>query len=424
MWRTMQKLRRPHVLLSALVLGGVVYATVHVLPSRHIRIAAGPVGGSFYETAVEYRKIIEQKGYRVEIVPFQNTDEIGEEVADDRRHLDIGFVAGDLGAGTRDKLMSLGDIQLQPIFIFENGHIAATRQVRAFSDLRGMSLVLPPERSLTSRTLLGIFALNGIDPENTHIEFLPLDQGIDRLKRGEFDAGLFILAADSDLMADLAKDPNLTMVQIAQQTAITKKLTYLKEITLPAGVFDLAQNRPAQNVGMLAATISVAARRDLPPATTYAVLEAMREVHRRSSYVNRSDEFPRYSGNVDLAESRVDDFYRNGTPWTYAHFPAALASVIDSYLAPLLALWVAAGVVNVIAELERVRLFFMMLFARGAVWWMRRRARRGVAPSRTTLAVIRKIEAGLAKEDHGAHDLLAQLREAAHGETAATRSAS
>ncbi|WP_431767189.1 hypothetical protein [Paraburkholderia sp.] len=408
----MQKLRRPRVLLSAVALGSLVYATVHVLPSRHIRIAAGPVGGSFYETAVEYRKIIEQKGYRVEIVPFQNTDEIGADVADDRRGLDIGFVAEDLGAKASDKLMSLGDIQLQPIFIFENSRTAATRPIHAFSDLRGMTLVLPPERSLTSRTLLGIFALNDIDRQNTHIEFLPLDQGIDRLKHGAFDVGLFILAADSDLMADLARDPNLTIVQIAQQTAITKKLTYLKEVSLPAGIFDLAHDLPAHDVGMLAATISVAARRDLPPATTYAVLEAMREVHRRSSYVNRSDEFPRYSGNVDLAESRVDDFYRNGTPWTYAHFPAALASVVDGYLAPLLALWVAAGVVNVIAELERVRFFFMVVFARAVLWWMRWRARSGSTPSRAMLAVVRKIETALAKEDHGMHDLLAQLREA------------
>ncbi|HEV3106326.1 MAG TPA: hypothetical protein VGZ01_11615, partial [Trinickia sp.] len=219
MCRLLQHINKPRVLLAAIALGMLVCLTLHALPSRTIRIAAGPVGGSFYETALQYKTIVEHQGYRAEIVPFQNTDEIGAHVADSSQHFDIGFVAGNQGKGS-EQLISLGDVQLQPIFIFETRQAAATRPVKAFSDLRGMKLVLPPERSLTSRTLLSIFALNGIDKENTHIEFTPLDDGIARLKKGEFDAGLFILAADSKLMADLAMDAGLVMVDPTQQQAI------------------------------------------------------------------------------------------------------------------------------------------------------------------------------------------------------------
>lgn len=412
MCRILQKIRRPRLLLGVVALGTLVFLAVHALPSRHIRIAAGPRGGSFYETALQYKEILEGKGYRVEIVPFQNTDEIGAEVADPRQRLDIGFVAEDLNGKKSEKLMSLGDIQLQPIFIFENRQVAAIRPITSFADMRGMTLVLPPERSLTSRTLLSIFALSGISKQNTHIAFLPLDAGIARLQQGKFDAGLFILGADSKPMADLAMDPDLIMVEPDQQKAITKMLPYLREVHLPAGIFAFARNIPARDVDMLAATISVVARRDLPPPTTYAILEAMREVHRKSSYVNAAGEFPRYSGNVNQAESRVDDFYRNGTPWAYSHFSIAFASVIDTYLDWVLAFWVAMSALSVIAELEKVRFFATVACARGALWWVRRQRTSGAALSGRARAAIRMIEAGIAKEDHGIHTLLTELREA------------
>ena len=405
-----KKVKRPRVWLGLSIFCLLAYATLHVLPGRHLRIAAGPVGGSFYETALQYKKSVERAGYRVDIVPFQNTDEIGADVADDGQHLDLGFVAQDLSDATGEKLVSLGDIQLQPIFIFQTRDSAAARPIQSFADLRGMSLVLPPERSLTSRTLLSIFALSGIDKQNTPIHFLPLDQGMARLQHGEFDVGLFILAADSPLMARLAADPSLLLVQTAQQNAIAKKLSYLRVVTLPAGIFDLAHRLPERDLEMLASTISVVALREMPPATQYAFLEAMREAHRKGSYVSRSGEFPRYSENVGDAESLVDDFYRNGTPWTYAHFSVWVASVIDTYLAPLLAVWFATSALSAISELEKVRLILLLAFAKTMLWWVNRRGKKGIVPSPRILALIRGIEATIAREERGTHRLLSELR--------------
>ncbi len=217
-----EHMRRPRVFLSGAALVVAVCATVSVLPSRHIRIAAGPIGGSYYETAAAYRKILEREGYRVDIVPMQNTDEIGADIADGRHRLDIGFIGQKPAESDAEKLMSLGDIQLQPLFIFERRRLAGNRPIRSFSSLRGMKIVLPPARSLTSRTVASVFALSGIDGRNTRIDYLPIDEGIARLQRGEFDAGLFILGADSDLMAGLARNPDLVMVETTQLTAVTK----------------------------------------------------------------------------------------------------------------------------------------------------------------------------------------------------------
>ncbi|CAB3761807.1 hypothetical protein LMG29739_03723 [Paraburkholderia solisilvae] len=412
MSRLFTRIRPTRILTRVVVLAVIAYAVLRVLPPAHIRIAAGPVGGSFYQAALDYKRIVERKGYRVDIVPFHNTDEIGARVADRSRHFDIGFVAGDPDGTHGDGLISLGQIQLQPIFLFENRRLAQAHPIHTFADMMGMTVVLPPERSVTNHALASVFTLSGIDRRNTHIEFLPLDQGIALLKQGRCDAGLFILGADSALMADLAKDPDLVMVPLEQQQALAKKLPYLTEVSLPAGIFDVARNVPAQAVPMLASTISVVARDDLPPATTYALLEAMREVHRGSSYVSGAGEFPRYDGLGDQADDRVDDFYRRGTPWIFSHLPPAVASVIDAYLTPLLAFWVLASAMATIVEFERVRRVALMTSARGALWWVRRRTRGGNTLSRPARGAIARLERAMEREDRSIDSMLHELREA------------
>lgn len=404
------KVKHTHAWLAACAFGVLLYAGIHAQPSPRIRIAAGPVGGSFYETAEQYKALIERKGYRVEIVPFQNTSEIEARVADDRAHLDLGFTAGSRDAAGTAKLISLGDVQLQPIFIFANRRAERSHPIRAFSDLRGLSLVLPPRNSLTSDTVLRVFALDAIDEANTRMAFLPLRDAIASLKQGAFDAGLFILAADSGLVADLAKDPDLAMIEVGQRDALAAQLPYLNQVTLPEGIYDLPRDIPPRDTRLLAATISVVARRDLAPATAYAVLEAMRDVHRQRTYVNDAGAFPRYSGDGTQRDRLVDDFYRSGTPWIYTHLPIAVASVLDTYLTPLLALWVAMSALNVVYEMERVRVLLQTALAHAALWWIRRRRRRGAPPPRAALTLARKLASHLAPEARGAARVLAELR--------------
>jgi len=389
----------------------MLYAAISAIPSRHIKIAAGPIGGSFYEIALQYQKLLKEKGYRVEIVPFANTDEIAASLADRRNQFDVGFVANGLEGKNSDALISLGEIQLQPIFIFSNNDSLRAHPILSAADLRGMNLVLPPEKSVTSQTLVSIFSLYGIDHLNTRINFLDLGEGVAELKQGKFDAGLFILAADNDSVADLANDKKIALVQLAEQQAIVKKLPFLKDVTLPDGVFNLPRDIPSRQVNLLAASISLAARKDLPSATTYALLEAMREVHRKSSYVNGANEFPKYSDSDSdsSSEDRISAFYKNGTPWIFSHFPTAIASIVDAYLAPLLGLWFFLSIFGVIGQLEKIRHLFSMLAAYAVLIWIRRRMRKGQASPERNRYILEKIKVVVTREHSGIASLLREI---------------
>lgn len=413
------RMKIAHALLTAALIGVLFYAIWRVQPPRHIRIAAGPIGGSFYESAERYKALIERKGYRVTVVPLQDTDEIGAKLGDERDRFDIGFVAADRQSRGDEKWTSLGDIQLQSIFIFENSRTAAEKPIHSFADLRGMAVAMPPLHSLTSRTFLHIFAAFGIGARDLKISFLPMNEELARLKQGEFDVALFILGADNTLMADLAKDPNLVMVEIGQRDAIARKLPYLHEAVLPAGIYDLARNVPPRDMGVLALTISVAARPGLPPATTYAVLTAMREVHRGNDFLSAAGEFPHASGPAGEVEERVDAFYRSGEPWVFAHLPLALACVVDTYLAPLVALLFLTNAFKVVSEFQQIRLFFKIAAARTALWWARRRLRNGGRVTMPVRKVLRSLASSIEREEGAMRDLLDELKQRSHAAPAA-----
>jgi TRAP-type uncharacterized transport system substrate-binding protein len=387
----------------------MLYAALSAIPSNHIRIAAGPIGGSFYGIAQQYEKILREKGYQVEIVPFSNTDEIAANLANRKKKFDAGFVANGLEGKNAESLISLGEIQLQPIFIFVNKTRAAARHISSVADLRGMSLVLPPERSVTSQTLVNVFSLYGINRSNTNINFVDLGEGITQLKQGKFDAGLFILAADNDSVLDLANHPDINLVQLGQQAAIVKKLPYLKKVNLPAGIFNLQKEVPPQKTELLAASISLAARKDLPSATLYALLEAMREVHGKSSYVNDANDFPKYSGSSLHDEDRIKEFYKNGTPWIFSNFPMVVSSIVDAYLAPLLGVWFFLSIFGVVVQLEKIRYLSLVVAAYMSVIWMRWRAKQGWPPSQHNRVLLEKLRAAIVAKGSGISSLLREM---------------
>src|SRR3954464_12555836 len=97
-----------------------IHATISALPPRHITIGAGPKDGAYHEISLKYKTLLEKKGYDVDIVQFDSTVKIADKVNDSQSDIDVGFVAQDLRGNDFDNLVSLGEIQSQPVFIFAN----------------------------------------------------------------------------------------------------------------------------------------------------------------------------------------------------------------------------------------------------------------------------------------------------------------
>ncbi len=311
------------VLLVTLV---VVAAVLNARPPRDLTIETGPAGGSYYVDAVSYQKVLATQGIKLRLHQRPNSLEIVKDVGALHSGVDVGFIAQDTSSSADAALFSLGQIELQPLFVFASADMG--RQT-TLNDLRGRKVVMPPSDSATSAAALRVFELYDITPENTSFSFMPLADAAKQLQAGRFDAGVFMLAPENPVIRALAGDSGLHLVPIAETRAVANHLPFLRAVLLPRGIYDIADAIPPNNTPMVAATVGVVVRAGLHPYLIYALLDAMEKVHHGASFLSSAGDFPTPDGSQLTVHPLAVQYYRTGLPWAYRELPAWLACTLD-----------------------------------------------------------------------------------------------
>lgn len=108
------RLFSPATLFFLLLIISIAYLVFEV---PVIRINVGPKEGTFEKVAKIYQSELLHKNFRVEITNSDHTDKITEMV-NNIPGFDVGFSALDIDATRLPNIVSLGEIQIQPLFIF------------------------------------------------------------------------------------------------------------------------------------------------------------------------------------------------------------------------------------------------------------------------------------------------------------------
>lgn len=345
----------------ALILVGVRLSR----PPHDLTIEVGAVGGSYYENAVRYRDILAARGIDLHIVPQPDSLRIIKDVATPGSGIDIGFTAQDLSAAADLPVATIGLVQLQPMFIFASADLGR-RSI--LNDLRGRRVVTLPSNSASAEATLRVFELYDITPENTSFTFLPLADAVRELRAGRFDAGVFILAPENQVIRDLAADTGLHLVPIPEMRAIAHHLPFLRLVVLPRGIYNIADAVPPNDTPMLAAPVGVVARKGLNPWLVYSLLEAIAKAHRAATLVSDAGDYPTIVGSQMAVDPLAARWYQSGTPWIWRELSPELASFLDRYALEEMGALVFSGIVISIAFLAEIISLVLCAFA-----WLRRR---------------------------------------------------
>ena len=81
-------------------------------PPTHVTIEVGPVGGSFYQIAQQYREILAERGIDLQVRSKRNSLQILPDLANPASGIDIGFEAQDASAHANAGIYSIGEVQL------------------------------------------------------------------------------------------------------------------------------------------------------------------------------------------------------------------------------------------------------------------------------------------------------------------------
>jgi hypothetical protein len=134
--------------------------------------------------------------------------------------------------------------------------------------------------------------------------------------------------------------PDLKLASFVRADAHIALRPYLNKLTLPQGIVDMRNNRPPQDVTLIAPKASLVVRESLHPAIQYLLLQAVQEVHSQPRLFQAAGQFPA-AEPVDLPLSApAINYYKSGSPLLQRYLPfwmAALATELLTLLIPLVA---------------------------------------------------------------------------------------
>ena len=316
-------------IIVVLVLG--IFLFFYLAPPNTITITSGPEGSTFRKTAEKYAAILKRNGVTLKILPSEGSVDNIKRLADPTSKVDIGFVQGGVNKGINtDKLVSLGSISYQPLFIFYR----SASNIELLSQLIGKRVAVGEVGSGTHTLSLALLAANGIEPGGpTKLLEMDSDKAAEAILNGKVDA-VFLMgdSVSTALIRQLLHTPGIKLFDFTQADAYSRRIPYMNKVTLPKGSIDFGKGTPAHDVFLLAPTVELITRERLHPALSDLLLEAAREVHSGAGLLRRKGEFPAPIEQEIRISAEASRFYKSGKSFLYRYLPFRFASLVNRTL--------------------------------------------------------------------------------------------
>ncbi len=327
-------------LLALVAIGfAVAIAKLEPPPPRSFKIAAGAPGGAYHAYAERYRTILAREGFDLEIIETAGSIENLELLRSGGVELALlqggatpeprGSAAeGSAAEKTEDtgpELRSLASLFYEPIWIFHR----ADRPLTQLTELAGRRIAIGAPGSGTRALALQLLADNGIDDADAKLLPLKSTAAAEGIEQGVIDAAIFVSSADSAFIPRLVARDDVELLSVRRSLAYRKAHPFLSRVILGEGVLDLELNLPEEDVSLLAAAASLAARDDLHHALVPLLLAAMDEVHGGIGRFSAAGTFPspRYVDYPLTPEAR--HYLENGPSFLQRYLGFRAATAID-----------------------------------------------------------------------------------------------
>jgi TRAP transporter TAXI family solute receptor len=324
-------------LAAALILLAIVatVAWLGPLPPKVVVMSTGTPGSDYEAFARQYQAILKRSGVELRLVSSSGPLENLRRLNDPRSGVVAAFADGGLtSAAESPDLESLGAVFYEPFWFFLHRGIELQRP----DDLRGKKVAIGPEGSGTRHIAERFLALNGIAKDQLRLFPLDAREAADALLKGEIDAAAVAGTWDTDAVRRLVASSEVNLLGSPRADAYVALYPYLTKLIVPQGVGNLATNRPATDVNLVASEASLIVRKDLHPAIKYLLLEAATAVHSEGGLFRKPGEFPA-PDPVDLPISKdARQYYKSGPPFLQRYLPYGWAVLVSQVLVLLIPL--------------------------------------------------------------------------------------
>jgi TRAP transporter TAXI family solute receptor len=326
---------RFRVVILLVIVAGVcaVFLLLPSLPPRAIVMATGPKGGAYAELGRRYREILARSGVDVKLLPTSGDFDNLAELRDAHSGVSVSFIQG--GTTTQKEspeLVSLGAVFYEPLWLFHQREL----DLDGFNGLRGRKVSIGAEGSGSRVLSLELLRRNGMtDDTFVPLALSPAEAGRKLLNK-EIDAAFILTSWDSAVVRQLLAAETIELASFPRADAYVALYPFLNKVVVPAGLGDLATNRPASDKTLLAPKVTLAVRKDVHPAIQYALLSAAAEIHAEPGIFQRAGQFPAAEPIGLPLSDEAERFHKSGRPFLQHHLPFWMAVLVERLLVVLI----------------------------------------------------------------------------------------
>jgi len=321
---------------ALLLLVAVVIGVRMAFPPVQVLVMTTGTPGSAYDVfAQQYKEILAREGLELRLEPSAGAVENLARLRDPSSGMSVGFSQGGLtDARQSPELVSLGTMFYEPLWFFCRGD-GCGQGVR---NLRGKKISIGPEGSGTRALVERLLALNGFDDGAVEKLSFSAAESAEPLLRGEIDAAAMVASWSTPGVRKLLASTDIELIDFPRTDAYVALYPYLTKLTVPAGVGNMAENRPPSDVRLLALKASLIVRTDMDTSLQYVLLDAAMRIHSGADIFQKASQFPApEAGDLPVSADALQ-YYKSGRPFLQRYLPLGLARLAGKLLIVLVPL--------------------------------------------------------------------------------------
>ena len=299
------------ILLAVLAAAAIVATFWQPAPPKRVVMSTGAEGGAYRLYAERYREHLARFGVELVLRPSSGAVENLRRLrlpADATDAVDVAIVQGGLPRNDDDALVSLGNLFLEPLWLFA----AKGQPIADLRDLAGLRVAVGAPGSGTREVALAALRLHALDGPPTQLLEIGGEEAERALLAGRVDAALYVASPDSPVVVRLLRDLGVRLVGLSRADAYARRYPALSKVVLFAGVVDPPADLPPQDVPMVSTTAMLLAREGLHPVIVDLLVDAARQVHRDGSVLNAPGAFPNATPGAFPTSREAERFHREG----------------------------------------------------------------------------------------------------------------
>src|SRR5262249_10042247 len=307
----------------------VAFTILRPTPPHTVAMATGPEGSTSYEFGKRYRELLAKDGIELRLVPTAGAIDSAKLLGDPKSGVSISMIpSGMISAEQSKGLATLGTVYYQPLWLFYHGpKIEEKHQA-----MLGTRISIGMEGSAAHAAAVRMLALFGVTEKKATLALLTPEVAEQKLMAGEIDVAFFLDTWESPIIQKLLLAPNVNLASMARADALIALYPFLNKLVVPAGVADMANDRPPADVVLVAPKTGLVVREDLHPAIQYLLLEAADKIHSGPGIFQKEGEFPKSEATTIPLSREAHQFYKTGSPFLMQHLPFWLAVLVQQLL--------------------------------------------------------------------------------------------